>query len=116
MKNRPLPVMVVSLLFILAGGVGFVYHVSDIFKPGGLSYAFILIQFLSILAVACGILLLFRMNRARWLALAWMAYHVIISAFNSISEMIAHFVFLIIISVLLFLPASSAYFQRKNKQ
>lgn len=49
MKNCPLPVMGVSLLFILAGGVGFVYHLSDIFNPGGLSYEFILIQSLRLL-------------------------------------------------------------------
>jgi len=115
MKSRPLPVIIVSLLFILAGGIGFAYHVKELFELNNNLNETIWILFLRILAVVCGLLLLFRINRARWLAIAWMVYHIIISALNSTSEMIVHIVFLILVSVLLFLPVSSAYFQSKNK-
>jgi uncharacterized membrane protein len=115
MKNRPLTVIIVSLLFILAGGLGLAYHLKELFESDNNLNETIWIFFLRILAVVCGLLLLFRINWARWLAIAWLLYHVIISTFNSTSEMIAHVVFLILVSVLLFLPVSSAYFQSKNK-
>jgi len=111
MKNRPLPVIIVSILFILAGCVGFVYHVREFSEPNNNLYELIWILILRILAIVCGILLLFRINWARWVTIAWLIYHIIISAFNSTSEMIAHIVFLIIVSVLLFLPVSSRYFK-----
>src|SRR5258705_11828577 len=107
MKNRPLAVIIVSVLFIITGCVGFVYHIKDLFESNARPNELIWILFLRILAVVCGLLLLFRISWARWLAIAWLAYHILISAFNSTSEMIAHVVFLIIVSVLLFLPASS---------
>jgi hypothetical protein len=116
MKNRPLPVIIVSVLFIVAGGVGFVYHIKDFFKPGYTQYETIWVLFLRILAIVCGVLLLLKIKWARWLAIAWLAYHVLIGALNSTSEMIAHIVFLIIVTVLLFLPVSSKYFQNKKKQ
>ena len=116
MKNRPLPVIIVSILFILAGGVGLAYHVKELVEFNNNLNETIWILFLRILAVVCGLLLLFRIKWARWLAIAWLVYHIIISALNSISEMIAHILLLILVSVLLFLPVSSAYFQNKRKQ
>jgi hypothetical protein len=114
MKTRPLPVIIVSILFILSGCVGFAYHVKELFGLNNNLNETIWILFLRILAVACGLLLLFRINWSRWLAISWLVYHIIISAFNSTSEMIAHIVLLIMVFVLLFLPVSSAYFERKN--
>jgi hypothetical protein len=116
MKNRPLPVIIVSILFILAGCVGFVYHLKELSEPNNNLNETLLILFLRILAVVCGLLLLFRIKWARWLTIAWLIYHVILSAFNSTSEMIAHIALLILVSILLFLPVSSNYFRDKNKQ
>ena len=110
MKKRPVSVIIVSVLFILVGCIGFAYHVKEL---SGKQYETIWVLFMEISAVACGILLLFKISWARWLAIAWLLCHIIISAFNSTSEMIAHIVFLVIISTLLFLPASSRYFKVK---
>jgi len=115
MKNRPLPVIIVSILFILVGCVGFAYHVKELFDVNNNLNETIWILLLRILAVVCGLLLLFRINWARWLTIAWLVYHIIISAFNSTSEMIVHIVILILVSFLLFLPVSSAYFRSKSK-
>jgi hypothetical protein len=110
MKNRPVPVIIVAVLFILVGCAGFVYHVKEIFELKN-QYETIWILFLRLLAIVIGLLLLFRNNIARWLAIAWLAYHVVIGAYNSTSQMIIHIVFLIAVSILLFLPVSSAYFK-----
>lgn len=116
MKNRPLPVLIVSVLFIVVGCVGFVYHLKEVSQSNNNLNETLLILFLRILAVVCGILLLFRINWARWLAIAWLVYHVIISAFNSASEMIVHIAFLGLVSILLFLPVSSKYFQNETRR
>ena len=116
MKNRPLPVIIVAILFIAAGCVGFVYHFKEFFEPNAEVYDLIWIELLRILALVCGLLLLRGINWARWLAIAWLLFHVVISALNSTSEMIAHIVLLIIVIVLLYLPVSSSFFQNKNRQ
>ena len=115
MKGRPLPVVIVAILFILAGGIGFVYHIKELFGANNNLNEAIWVLFLRILAVVCGVLLLFKINWARWLAIAWLLYHVIISALNSTSELIAHILFLVIVSVLLFLPVSSSYFKSRSR-
>jgi len=116
MKNLPLPILVVSILFILAGSIGFTYHLKEFYQPDVNVSQLIWVLLLRILAIVCGSLLLLRMSWARWLAIAWLAYHVYIGAINSTSEMIAHIVLLVIVTVLLFLPVSTAFFQKKNKQ
>lgn len=114
MKNCPLPVIIVSIIFILAGCIGFAYHVKQLFGINDNLNETIWILFLRIVAVVCGLLLLFGINGARWLAIAWLVYHVVISALNSTSEMIIHIAFLVLVSVLLFLPVSSTYFRNKT--
>lgn len=115
MKRRPLSVILVAVLFILAGGVGFVYHAKDVFEQSSMNYELIWILLLRILAVVCGLLLLKGVNWARWLAIAWLAYHVVLSVFHSASETITHSVFLIIVVVLLFIPKSSIYFKGSGR-
>jgi len=116
MKKTPLPVIIVSVLFVIAGCVGFIYHFKEFFDPNTTLYETLWIQFIRILAIVCGLLLLLSINWSRWLAIAWLLYHIIISAFNSKSEMVAHIVFLVAVVVLLYLPKSSAFFQKKTNQ
>ena len=115
MKKCPLPVLIVSLLFIVAGCVGFVYHLKEYFDPNANLYELFWVQFVRILAIVCGFLLLKSINWARWLAIAWLLYHVFISALHSLSDTIVHIVFLLLVVVLLYLPKSSAFFQGKNQ-
>ncbi len=111
MKNRPIPVIIVSILFILTGCIGFIYHVKEFFEPNIKQYELVWVLLLRILAVVCGLLLFLKVNWARWLAIVWLLYHILLSAFHSTSEMITHIVLLIIVSVLLYLPVSTAYFK-----
>lgn len=116
MKNRPLTILIVAIVFIITGIVGFSYHLKDFFDPHEKLYVTLIAETLRILALVCGILLFLGINWGRWLAIAWMLSHVLISAFNSISQMFIHIAFLAVISVLLFLPISSAFFRSKKKQ
>src|SRR5918993_343504 len=116
MKNRPIPVLIVSILFILAGCIGFVYHFSELFELNENLYGPILVLLIRMIAAVCGILLFLGINWARWLAIAWLLYHVFLSFFHSTSQMIAHIVLLIIVSVLLYFPSSNRYFNVKSDQ
>jgi len=105
--KRPLPVTILGCLFIVVGLVGFVYHLTE--SP--LDRWVALISIVRIIAVVGGVFLLMGHNWARWLMLAWLAFHVVVSAFHSLSESIAHVVLLIIVGYVLLRPPASKYFQ-----
>jgi hypothetical protein len=105
--KRPLPVTILGGLFVVAGLAGLVYHLSE----GPPDRGMILISIVRIIAVVGGVFLLLGHNWARWLMLAWLAFHVVVSAFHSLSECLAHIVLLIIVGYVLLRPPASKYFQ-----
>lgn len=113
--NRPIPVVIVSALFILTGILGIATHINDFRNPNIGSLELVWALVVRLLAVVCGILLLNKIKWARWLAIIWLLYHIAISAFNSAGETISHIVILIVVHILLFLPISVAYFNRNRK-
>ena len=106
--KRPIPVTILGGLFIVAGLVGIAYHLSE--RP--MDSSIILITIVRILAVVGGVFLLMGRTWARWLLVAWLAFHVVVSAFHSMSEMAAHAVLLIVVAYFLFTPPDSKYFQQ----
>ncbi len=50
-------------------------------------------------------------NWARWLALAWIAYHVILSAFHTLSQLAIHCLLCAILANFLFRPTATRYFR-----
>lgn len=113
MKKSPLPVLIVAIAMLIAGVVGFIYHLKDFADPDQKIYVTVLVELLRIVAIVSGVLLLRGDNIGRWLAIAWVLLHVVISAFNSLEQTIMHAVVLVIVCVLLFLPVSANYFKRK---
>jgi hypothetical protein len=105
--KRPLEVTITGGLFIVAGLVGLVYHLSE--RP--LDHWIVLISIIRIIAVGGGVFLLKGHNWARWLLLAWLAFHVAVSAFHSLSEFMPHVVLLMIVGYVLLGPPTSKYFQ-----
>jgi len=105
--KRPLPVTIIGGLFIVAGLVGLVYHLSE--SP--LDHWIVLISFVRIIAVVGGVFLLFGHNWARWLMLAWLAFHGVVSAFHSLSQFMPHVVLLMAVGYILLRPPASKYFQ-----
>ena len=105
--KRPLQVTITGCLFIVAGLVGLVYHLSQ--RP--LDHWIVLISIIRIIAVVGGVFLLMGHNWARWLMLAWLAFHVVVSAFHSLSEFMPHVVLLMTVGYVLLGPPTSKYFQ-----
>ena len=105
--KRPIAVTAVGWLFIATGIFGFVYHAfeaRDAFGP-----ELVWVEIFRLLAVAGGAFVLRGHNWARWLLVAWMAYHVVLSAFHSPIELVTHVVVLLAVIWLLFRPDASAY-------
>ena len=67
----PIPVMIVIVVYLLVGVMGFVYHFSEL--TAGHRDA-IAIELTELTAVVAGVGLLLRQNWARWLALAWVIF------------------------------------------
>ena len=105
--KRPLPVTIIGFLFIVAGLVGLVYH----FSESPLDHWIVLISVVRIIAVVGGVFLLRGHNWARWLVLAWLAFHVVVSAFHALSEFMPHVVLLMVVGYILLVPPTSKYFQ-----
>ncbi len=109
--NRPASVLVIGVIFIAAGVVGIIYHAPEIKFQAPIGYDIILGFVVRMLAIIGGIFVLLRRNWARWLLIAWLAYHVALSALHALPEVLAHALFLVVVTVLLFRPKTSVYFK-----
>ena len=105
--RRPLPVTLIGWLYIVTGIVGSAAHLLPLrtFETDILWAVLV-----NLMALIGGVWMMRRQNWARWLAIAWMAFHVILSVFHSPRELMVHALFLAIISFFLFRPRVNAYF------
>ena len=105
--KRPAEVSIIGWLFIGVGVAGLAYQIlrfpRDVWT--------LLISLVGVIAVVSGVFLLKGRNWARWLLLSWLAVHVVISAFHSVSDSLAHAVLLAVIAYVLLASAASVYFQ-----
>ena len=104
--KRPLSVTILGCVYVVMGTVGLVYH----FKRPFLSED-ILIELVRFLAIISGAFMLRGHNWARWLALAWIAFHVVLSAFHSLGQFAIHCLFCAVIAWLLLRPDAARFFR-----
>lgn len=67
-----------------------------------------------IAGIVSGIFMLYGYNWARWLLVAWMAFHIVVSAMHSVSQLLMHVVIFSVILFFLFRRPASAYFLAGN--
>jgi hypothetical protein len=106
--KRPLSVTMLACLYLVVGTVGFVYHFSEFLA---FRYDSVEVELMEVLAIVSGAFMLRGRNWARWLALAWITFHVIVSAFHAFPEFAIHCVFAAVIGWVLFRPAAGRYFR-----
>ncbi len=111
MNKRPLAVTIVGLLYILVGVVGGVYHLIGLKMQQPFPYDILWAEFAELVAILCGVYMLLGHNWARWLAMAWIAFHVFLSAFGALQEMAIHGLFFVILAYLLFRSTTGRYFR-----
>ena len=107
-SKRPLPVTIVAWVYIVVGAGSFVagLNVANAFQLDD-----VLVELVRFLAIICGACMLRGHGWARWLAVTWMAFHVIVSAFHSVGEVAIHSLFFAVIAWYLFRPEAGRYFR-----
>ena len=111
MNKRPRSVIVISFLFIAAGTVGLAYHATEFKTQRPFQYDLVWVCFVRLLAILGGVVMLRGSNWARWLLLVWIAYHVVLSAFHSLSGFVMHGLLFAVVAYFLFCARTSAYFR-----
>jgi len=115
MNRRPLAVTFIACLFIAVGIFGGVIHLRELVSQRLFRWEDLWAPLLGFVASVAGIFILLGHNWARWLAVAWMAFHVALSFFDSMSKIAVHVVLLALIAYALFRRDSSTYFQQPNQ-
>jgi len=116
MTKRPLSVTIIAWLFIIVGVVGLAYHATEFRAGGPFQYEVLWVCLVRLAAIVCGVFMLRGKDWARWGLLVWLAYHVVLSAFHALSQLLTHAVLLGIIAWFLFRPHVSAYFRRQRTE
>jgi uncharacterized membrane protein HdeD (DUF308 family) len=98
-------VILIACLYLAVGIGGSIAHFGDRHAPD-----WIWVEVTEILAIVCGVFLLLAHNWARWLAIAWMAFHVVIS-FGELRQLAIHSLFFVLIVGCLFRADASRFFQ-----
>ena len=112
MNKRPSSVTIIGYVFIAAGAIGLAYHGAEFKAQRPFDYDNVWVLLVRLLAILGGVFLLRGSDWARWFLLIWMAYHVILSAFHSMFELIMHSLLFAVIAYFLCRPRASAYFRR----
>jgi hypothetical protein len=112
MNERPLSVTIISGLFIAAGVIGLAYHFTELKIQGAFQYEVVWALMLRFMAIVCGVYMLHGSNWARWLTMAWMAYHVILSGFHSLQALVIHSLLFAVFAYFLFRAGVTVYFRR----
>jgi hypothetical protein len=100
-NQRARSITVIGYLFVVTGLVGLAYHVPDLAAPHLFRFEILWVLILRLLAIVGGVFLLRGASWARWLLIGWLAYHVVLSAWHSISELVFHAVLLVVIAYVL---------------
>ena len=93
-NRRPLAVTIIACLYIAVGAVGFVAHFGSL-HTGRLDG--VEMEIVAIVAIVSGLFLWRGQNRARWLVMAWMAFHVALSV-PDWGKVAVHSLFLAVLS------------------
>ena len=109
MRRRPIAVVIISCVYLLAGSGGMVSHLAQLHRPFPQAELWPLL--LSLLAVIAGAFMLRGGDWARWLAVAWISFHVAISVFHAWPELLVHAALLAVFAYFLFRRESNRYFR-----
>lgn len=107
LSRRPFAVTAIAWLFIAVAVIAFGAHLHESVANWHEVIWIALTEFVGLL---CGVFLLRGGNWARWLAVAWLAFHVVLSLYAP-RELIFHLLIFAGIAWILFRPESAAYFR-----
>ncbi len=109
-KKRPITVTILGFVLIATGLASLAFHATDFKAPHSRLSELALVSLVRILAIVSGVFMFRASNWARWLALAWIAFHVAISFFDSLQKVVMHSLIFLLFGYLLLRPKATAYF------
>jgi hypothetical protein len=112
MYKRPLSVTLISVVLIATGAIGLALHLRDFRAQNPFQYDIVWASLLQFAAIVSGVYLLRASNWARWISLAWIAFHVILSLFHARFELVVHILVGAAFTYFLFRARASKYFRR----
>jgi membrane-anchored glycerophosphoryl diester phosphodiesterase (GDPDase) len=110
-KKCPFTVAVLSCLLAVAGVLGVVAQPVKFLVDHHFESDMLWAVLVSVAAAVSGVYMLRGIDWARWLAMAWIAFHVVLSFFHSWLEMAIHGVIFVVFAVILFLPDANRFFR-----
>jgi len=111
-NKRPISVWIICCLYMVVGALGLVRH----FPPHMVfHWDDVWIELTELLALVAGVFMLRGHNWARWLAIAWLAFHVAIS-WPEAAKIAIHTLFLAGFAWLLFRPDAQRYFASEKRR
>jgi hypothetical protein len=113
MNKRPISVTIISWIFIAIGVVTLAYELSEL-KGHSFQSDDVWVGVVRFTAIVCGAFMLRGSNWARWLTMAWLAFHVVLSAFNSWHELAVHTALAAVFAYFLFRAPANEYFRAKG--
>ena len=108
--KRPLSVTILAWIYIAVGVVSFVYG----FPLHGVHSDDLPAESVRLSGIVAGVWMLRGENWARWLAIAWIVFHVALSAFHELRELAVHAAFAIVIAIFLFRRNAANYFKAES--
>jgi hypothetical protein len=106
-RRRPVAILILACYFILVGSIEFAVRFPELLAGHGYSF---LAELVELLAIVAGAFMLRGQNWARWLAVAWAGFHVILSI-QAPRDLIIHSLLFAVIAWFLLRPSSANYFQ-----
>ena len=110
MKKRPWRITFIAWLFVVAGLADIGFSLSGV-RQQPFHYDSLWPLALGAVAILCGFWLLRGSNWSRWLAVAWLAFHVIVASLGSAQKLVVHGLLLAVIAYFLFRQEAAAYFR-----
>jgi hypothetical protein len=104
--RRPIAVLLLSCLYMAVGAIGLAVNLPKLIA---MEQDSVWVELTELLALVAGAFLFRGRNWARWLALAWMAFHVAIS-FPVVHQLIGHAVIFALIAWILLRPDAQRFF------
>ena len=115
MKGRPLSITIISWLFIMLGSIALVSGLLPMVSATSAQRVADLkshwmVHLSRAAQIVGGLFLLRGHNWARWLLVAWIAFHIVISALHSVPQLAIHVAIFSVILYFLFYRRASEYF------
>jgi hypothetical protein len=111
MHKRPHSVTAVSLLIAASGTVGLAYHLTELNVRHPFQNEVVWVSLVRLVAIVCGVFMLRGSNWARWLAMVWIGFHLVISIFHSFGQLAFHSLLFVVFAYILFRPPATEYFR-----